>query len=214
MKKFIKQKSHKKHKRAWILGVVFLLIFIVNLTSCGTDVPEESAPSAQDVVETPAPPEEPDEPTDEPAAPPEEPDEPAAHSEESIPAEEPAEAEQATVGDTLEVQPGLFLTVNEIRTTTEGFITPDGIYLIIDATYENTSDSDIAVSTMLNLGVRDSEGFTYNISIGTDTRGSLDGTVPASDIMRGEVAFDVPADAIIEYFLYEALFGGVSRWRI
>ena len=124
---------------------------------------------------------------------------------------------EAGVGDTIEVEKGLFLTVNGIRADSGGFWAPNGIYLIIDCTYENKSKDEKHLSTLLNLTVKDADGYKYDPAILADTKGSLDGALAAGDKVRGEVAFDVPDDTTVEYFCFDPFLvfsQSQSRWRI
>jgi len=125
-------------------------------------------------------------------------------------------ADYAKMGETLEVQPGLFLTLNSARFTDKGNMNPEnGRFLIFDCTFENKSNSPISVSTIMNLFIQDSEGFKYTISVRAQTKGSLDGMVRNGAKLRGEIGFDVSAEDLIEFFGFKFLMGKQeSIWRV
>jgi len=118
------------------------------------------------------------------------------------PTEETA-AYEFTVGDTQEIEPGLFLTLNGVRFDTDGFFSADGVYVILDCTYENKTGEDVALSTLLTLHIKDEDDYKHSVSIGAETKGSLDGILADGDRMRGEAAFDVPVGTGVAYFYYE-----------
>jgi len=125
---------------------------------------------------------------------------------------------EVSIGDTIEVEPGLYLTVNDIRASVgDGFFEADGVYIIIDCTYENRSKKEANLSTLINLSVKDSDGYKYTVALFADTKGSLDGALAVGDKTRGEVAFDVPDGTTVEYFCYDPfLVSGYNqaRWRL
>jgi len=123
----------------------------------------------------------------------------------------------ALFGETLEVEPGLFLTVNGVRTTVEGLFDADGVYVVFDCTYENRSVKTNALSTLVNLSVKDEDGWKYDAALWAKTRGPLDGSLAAGDTVRGEVAFDVPIGTVVAFFTYEPFWVegfSVSQWRV
>lgn len=101
------------------------------------------------------------------------------------------------VGDSVKMG-GLVFTVNGTGTSTGSqFIKPkDGnIYFIVDCTIENTSGEAAHLSSLIMFKLVDDDGYNYNITIGPETKGSLDGELAPGRIMRGELAFEVPAQA-------------------
>ena len=69
------------------------------------------------------------------------------------------------------------------------------IYFIVDCTIENSSNEAVHLSSLLMFSLVDAEGYNYNITIGPETKGSLDGELAPGRKMRGELAFEVPAQA-------------------
>jgi hypothetical protein len=101
------------------------------------------------------------------------------------------------IGDSVKAGNFVF-TVNSIRTDAGGdFLKPkDGhIYYIVDVTVENTGDKSESVSSMLMFKLFDSEAYSYSITIGPDTKGSVDGEISAGRKLRGELVFEIPEDS-------------------
>ena len=124
---------------------------------------------------------------------------------------------ESVAGDSIEVEPGLYLKVNGARVANGGVFEADGAYLILDCTYENKSKDEAYLSTLINLSVKDADGYKYGAAFGALTKGSLDGALAAGDILRGEVAFDVPDGAVVEYFCYDPFLVsgyGQAKWKI
>ena len=99
------------------------------------------------------------------------------------------------IGDTIQAGDHIF-TVNSVREDKGSeFIKPkDGnIYYIIDVTVDNKTDKSINVSSIMMFKLFDSEGYNYNITIGPETKGSVDGEIAAGRKLRGELIFEIPA---------------------
>lgn len=145
-------------------------------------------------------------------------------SESSEPPKEEASSEAskeetiAQVGDTIEVENGLFMTVNGVRLSFDGFMAPEGAYLVFDCTFENKSSDEYNLSTLANLYIKDNDGTKYTPALGAETNGSLDGTLPPDEKQKGEVAFDVPIESEITNFYYEPFLNmdgfKTSKWSI
>ena len=137
---------------------------------------------------------------------------PAPAPEEDVdeaPTEESATPAGATIGDVVRVG-DLQITVHGVRRAQSGLVDPEPgtVYLLVEATIENLAAAETTISSLLQMDVRDSEGRVYDITIGAETAGSLDGTVLARDKVRGEVAFAVPASATGFRFVFDPIFGG------
>lgn len=65
-------------------------------------------------------------------------------------------------------------------------------YLVIDATFKNISSSEQDLSTLLQLSLKDSTGQKYDETVTTFAQQPPDGKVAAGDIVRGQVAYEVP----------------------
>ncbi|MCG0278537.1 MAG: DUF4352 domain-containing protein [Thermanaeromonas sp.] len=101
---------------------------------------------------------------------------------------------------------GLVFTVNGVRESKgDQFIRPkEGyIYKIVDVTLENIGEKPAAISSLMMFSLADSEGYRYKVTIGPETRGSLDGELQPGQKMRGELAFEVPTKATGLQLLFE-----------
>jgi hypothetical protein len=110
------------------------------------------------------------------------------------------------------------VTVHGARRSSGGeFLSPDAgnVWVIVDATVRNTGDDAYNISSLLQTALRDSTGVEHDITIGADTSGQLDGTIPPGDILRGETAFEVPLTATgLQFVFTQALGNQVARWNI
>lgn len=109
----------------------------------------------------------------------------------------PVQAEVFAVGETVKMG-DLSITVNAVREDSGvDFIKPkDGyIYYIVDCTLENHGGESEAISSLMMFSLADNEGYNHTVAIGPETQGSLDGELAPGRKMRGEVAFEIPADA-------------------
>jgi len=101
---------------------------------------------------------------------------------------------------------GLVLTVNGVRESKGNeFIKPkEGhIFKIVDATLENVGEQSAAISSLMMFSLTDSDGYKYNVTIGPETKGSLDGELQPGRKMRGELVFEVPTKATGLELLFE-----------
>lgn len=100
----------------------------------------------------------------------------------------------------------LVLTVNGVRESKgDQYIKPkEGhIYKIVEATLENIGQESAAISSLMMFSLTDSEGYKYTVTIGPDTKGSLDGELQPGRKMRGELVFEVPTEAAGLELLFE-----------
>lgn len=124
-----------------------------------------------------------------------------AESQQSDSEEKQGQAQTKTetykIGDSIKAV-DLIFTVNSGRTD-EGsdFIKPDEgkIFYLIDVTVENAGDESETVSSLMMFKLFDADGYNYNITIGPDTKGQVDGEVSAGRKLRGELVFEIPTDA-------------------
>jgi hypothetical protein len=89
---------------------------------------------------------------------------------------------------------GMKVTFNSVRKDFGNeFMSPENdFHLIADLTVENTTNKEENVSSLLNLSLKDADGYKYSDAIFADTKGTLNGSISAGDKLRGEIAFDVP----------------------
>lgn len=127
----------------------------------------------------------------------------------AIPPTDVPKAAALTVGSTGETN-GLKVTLNSVRHETSGLVAPksDAEYLIVNVTFENTSNDKKTVSSLANFSVKDDTGQQYHTAFGANTKSSADGSVAVGDKLRGETAFEVPKSATNLTFIYDPVFGG------
>jgi hypothetical protein len=132
------------------------------------------------------------------------------------PAQEAAGASQrqvqgsGTVGDTLETA-GLRVTLNDVRRSAGGdFFKPKAgnVYVVLDLTFENTTDNEAAVSSLLSASLKDSTGQKYTLALGGTDKSAPDGSIAPGDRSRGEIAFEVPATATGLVYTFDPILGG------
>ncbi|HET9495630.1 MAG TPA: DUF4352 domain-containing protein [Chloroflexia bacterium] len=131
-------------------------------------------------------------------------------SEAKMPAPQNAAPSTGSVGSTLETA-GLRVTLNSVTRSSGGqFFKPDAghEYIVLDLTYENTTDREVAVSSLLSASVKDSTGQKYTLALGGADKSSPDGSIAPGDRARGEIAFEVPVDATGLVFTFDPIFGG------
>lgn len=101
-----------------------------------------------------------------------------------------------SIGD--EINTGdITMVVNSVRYDQgSGYFGPEegNIFAIIDVTVKNDGTEAIASSTLLSYNIVDSDGYYHGIEFMAETKGSIDGEIPAGQAKRGEVAFQVPTD--------------------
>lgn len=132
-------------------------------------------------------------------------------SDETSEAEKEAEQQEVfKVGESVKMG-DLEFTVNGVKTDKGGdFNKPEegNVFLIIDATINNTGKESSALSSLIMFKLYDSEFYEKDISIFADTKGSLDGELGAGRTMRGEIAFEVGKDETEWELIFEPnLFG-------
>jgi hypothetical protein len=102
------------------------------------------------------------------------------------------------------------VTVHGVRRDKEGVMPPkEGHeYLVVDATFENTSKDSSVFASIINTRVKDGEGRTYDQALGARTESISEGPVSAGDKIRGELAYEVPTGAKGLIFVYDPVLGG------
>ncbi|WP_059103077.1 DUF4352 domain-containing protein [Shouchella shacheensis] len=143
----------------------------------------------------------------------------AQASEESTNDEEATEDEVVedtiSTGDTMNFD-GLEITLNDAYTS-EGseWETPEnGHYVILDLTIANTTEESANISTLMQMSLQDGEGYTHDVALYTEAKGSLDGEIGSGRDMRGEVAFDVDDSEAYEFIFENPFTSGQAIWTI
>ncbi len=113
------------------------------------------------------------------------------------PEPEPPEVQIFEIGDRVRMQDAL-ITVNSVRLSEGGeWFGPgeDHIYVVIDITVENDADEPMHVSSIMQFDLVDDDGYSMDMTIYVDAKGSVDGELGAGRRMRGEITWEVPVDA-------------------
>jgi len=91
----------------------------------------------------------------------------------------------------------------------------DKQWIVVDVTVENTGDDEYNISSLLQTAIRDSEDREHSDLALADTSGSLDGTIPTGQSLRGERAFEIPAASTGLQFVFKQAFGNEqARWNL
>jgi hypothetical protein len=116
------------------------------------------------------------------------------------------------VGETAELN-GIKVTLNEVKQV-EGnqVFKPEAgkRFIVINATFENTTDKEVPISTLAQMELKDETGQAYTIDIGATS--SVDGKQPdgmiaPGDKVRGPVGYHVPTDAKGLQWIFKEAFG-------
>ncbi|WP_322816434.1 DUF4352 domain-containing protein [Chloroflexus sp.] len=123
----------------------------------------------------------------------------------TIPGERPITV--FNVGESVQVG-DLVITVNEVTSPPgEDFNQPDDGYrfVLVDVTIENRGARSRFLSSM-QTWIKDAQGYRYTGDITATslaTGGRIDGELPAGQMVRGQIGFEVPADASELRFVFD-----------
>lgn len=121
-----------------------------------------------------------------------------------------------SIGDTVNFD-GLEITLNEVRIEQGGdFDTPENDkFLVVNLTAENTTDEEQIVSSIMNVELKDADGYSYTTTILLEgTKGQFDGTVEVGGKLRGEIPFDVSDSETYELSFSDLFKSGKAIWVI
>lgn len=124
--------------------------------------------------------------------------------------------EELTVGDTVDFD-GLEITLNEARIEEGGdFDEPEeDLFVVANLTIENTGDDEQAISSIMNMELKDDEGYSYHTTFLMEgTKGQLDGEIEPGGKMRGEIPFDVADSETYELHFSDPFKSGKAIWLI
>lgn len=180
------------------LGVLlFGSVLVFGLTACD-DAEIEKVDESEEVEETEA-------------------DETEGTEEENEEAKEEEEVdEELSVGDTVKFD-GMEITLNEARIEEGGdFDEPsEDQFVVANLTIENKTDEEQAISSIMNIELKDDEGYSYNTTFLTEgTKGQLDGEIEPGGTMRGEIPFDVAESDTYELHFSDPFKSGKAIWTI
>lgn len=123
----------------------------------------------------------------------------------TIPGERPITV--FNVGESVQVG-DLVITVNEVTSPSgEGFNQPDDGYrfVLVDVTIENRGARSRFLSSY-QTWIKDAQGYRYTNDITATllaTGGRINGELPAGQTVRGQIGFEVPADASELRFVFD-----------
>lgn len=130
--------------------------------------------------------------------------------------EEEEVEEELSVGDSIDFE-GMTITLNSARIEPGGdFDEPsEDQFLVANLTIENGTDEEQPVSSIMNIELKDDEGYAYTTTILTEgTKGQLDGSIQAGDQMRGEIPFDVAKSDVYHLNYSDPFKSGKAVWVI
>jgi hypothetical protein len=124
------------------------------------------------------------------------------------------------VGDQVNVGNTYTVTVNSVTTSagTADAISPPqagNTYLIVDVSLKNTSSKSQDVSSLLLFTLKDSTGQKYDESLSAGVT-TPDGTLTAGDVLRGQIAYEVPTSMHSFTLDFQADFtsSGATIWDL
>lgn len=120
-------------------------------------------------------------------------------------------ATMGQVGDRIESD-GVALTVHSVSAVdnVDDIFKPDAgnIFLVADVTIESV-DKDAAAYNPLYFKVKDADGFEYNVTLTAPDPSLKSGELSAGEKARGNIAFEVPADATGLVLSYKPIIVGI-----
>lgn len=107
------------------------------------------------------------------------------------------------------------ITLEGVRTTTSGLTDPElDYFLVFELSIENLTDEEQTISSLLSFDLVGSDGYSYDLDIFVDMKGSLDGSIRPGRVMRGEVAFDVEDQEFFELEVMPSFFGDSAYFMV
>ena len=188
-----------------ILGLAAVLLVligigvIVGLALTGGD----ETPSQRASANQPAPAEDP-EPTE---------------REQNTEASQPPTEQELGVGDSVEVE-GIEATLNGVRIlpTTDfdqPIQNPDNRFLAADLTFENVSEGAISVSSLLELVLKNEEGYSASQTFHSQQRELAEGEIGPGQRASGDIVYEVPPESRGLQLDYRPFArGGTYTWAI
>jgi len=134
------------------------------------------------------------------------------------PAEQPKQPEYFKIGDTVKMDK-IDITLNSVHLDKGSeFMKPESgkKWVVFDATVKNNSQETVAMSSILMFKAVDSKGYSGEMSIGADTKGSLDGELGPGRVMSGQLAYEFDtAEKNLEFIFEPNVFGtGQAIYRV
>lgn len=138
------------------------------------------------------------------------------NSNETTEKKEAPETQNLSIGDTVDFD-GVKLTLNEARIEPGGeFDQPQNDqFIVVNLTAENTTEEEQVISSIINVELKDSEGYAYSTTFLTEgIKAQLDGSIEPGGTLRGEIPFDVPTSDTYELHFSNPFTSGKAIWKI
>src|SRR5690606_2937244 len=129
---------------------------------------------------------------------------------------EKPEEQKLKVGESVNFD-GLTITLNEARIEKGGeFDEPEkDKFIVVNLTAENTTDEEQVVSSVMNIELKDTDGYSYNTTFLTEgIQGQFDGSIEPGGKLRGEIPFDVPESDEYQLHFGNPFKKGKAIWII
>jgi Domain of unknown function (DUF4352) len=122
------------------------------------------------------------------------------------------------VGDQVKVGDTYMVTVNSFKSSSgDDIFKPKAgnVFVVIDASFKNVSAKEQTLSTLLQCNLKDSTGQKYTETFVSNAT-PPDGKIAAGDIVKGQIAFEVPSTQHQFTFSFEAdiISGGQTIWDL
>ena len=85
---------------------------------------------------------------------------------------------------------------------------PGKKWLVLDCTIQNISKEPILISSMMMFALFDDEGYAQSIDIFAHKKGTLGGNIVPSQIIRGEVSYEVDESCLYWEFTFTSELHG------
>ncbi len=120
------------------------------------------------------------------------------------------------VGDIVSIGDSVLTVLGWENVEPNDFVKPEEgkKFLVVDVTVENKSDQPEAISTLIQMSIKDSSGQKYDVDLMAQTASggtSVDGELAAGEKVRGDVGFQVPVDANGLQFEFDASVFGSGK---
>ncbi|WBX82178.1 DUF4352 domain-containing protein [Virgibacillus salarius] len=88
-------------------------------------------------------------------------------------------------------------------------------FVVVNLTAENNTDEEQTMSSMMNVELKDVDGYSYTTTILTEgVKAQFDGTIEPGGTLRGEIPFDVPESDSYELHFSDPFKSGKAIWKI
>lgn len=144
----------------------------------------------------------------------------SAVSNEPQPSSTPSKNQVYGVGETVDIN-GLKFTINSAINTDEAdmvnsssTLKEGNTYEIIDITLENTTDKDVAISSVMSFTLKDEDGRNCSYLFSWRDNGQLDGTILPGDKLSGELLYEVPRNGELNLFFKPSVFEKDIKFKV